>query len=408
MPPKMPLTPQQRRKSRNKEIPLNLIQTWQCPGNEGARPVVRRPITACDACRAAKVKCTGLQNACDRCTGRGLPCKYTTPSHAGSSSSHARSTASSSPPNTSSSSSTSSNRQSPSTAASSIAGSNKSSSSDAMAMEWVLDSAEPLNFDDVPGHDFSSMVDWSKDMSSQMVDWSTLDFSQNTIDLNALGTGGMDVFSPPGQTSLIPGQSQDTGSTINPASMASAIPTVPLPPPFAETCHCRSNLMAQVPEVKDAMQRKPRPQLDRIFKVTGNVLYACRDLVGCPTCQINYADLVCVMAVLQQTETCFEHIAKEGLSTSAIRVSVGEYEVPIGNEIKLGHILVMDLVSQANCLLKLLRKRSQLLVQTQSAAQSRMAQLNMEYLQEVVKSFGQTLRGIADSFDEQNERDVEP
>lgn len=158
--------------------------------------------------------------------------------------------------------------------------------------------------------------------------------------------------------------------------------------------------MAQVPEVKDAMQRKPRPQLDRIFKVTGNVLYACRDLVGCPTCQINYADLVCVMAVLQQTEACFEHIAKEGLSTSAIRVSVGDYEVPIGNEIKLGHILVMDLVAQANCLLKLLRKRSQTLVQTQPAAHSRLAQLNMEYLQEVVKSFGQTLHTIADSFDQ--------
>ncbi|KAL4812951.1 major facilitator superfamily domain-containing protein [Aspergillus spinulosporus] len=129
-------------------------------------------------------------------------------------------------------------------------------------------------------------------------------------------------------------------------------------PSLQETCQCHANLMAQVPEVKDAMQRKPRPQLDRIFKVTGNVLYACRDLVGCPTCQISYADLVCVMAVLQQTEACFEHIAREGLSTSAIRVSVGDYEVPIGNEIKLGHILVMHLVAQANCLLKLLRRRS--------------------------------------------------
>ncbi|KAL4744992.1 hypothetical protein BDW72DRAFT_187556 [Aspergillus terricola var. indicus] len=385
MPPKMPLTPQQRRKSRNKEIPLNLIQTWQCPGSEGARPVVRRPITACDACRAAKVKCTGLQNACDRCTGRGLPCKYTTPS--------ARSTASSaSPPNTSSS--TSSNHQSPATAATSISGSNPS---DSMAMEWVLDTADPLNLDEAPGHEFGTTVDWSKEMSNQLVDWSTLDFSQNTIDLNSLGTGGMDVFTPPAQPILLPGQ--DSTSTVNPASMF--IPSASRPsPPLQETCQCRANLMAQVPEVKDAMQRKPRPQLDRIFKVTGNVLYACRDLVGCPTCQINYADLVCVMAVLQQTEACFEHIAKEGLSTSAIRVSVGDYEVPIGNEIKLGHILVMDLVAQANCLLKLLRKRSQTLVQAQPAAHSRLAQLNMEYLQEVVKSFGHTLHTIADSFDE--------
>ncbi|KAL4974563.1 hypothetical protein BDW66DRAFT_82119 [Aspergillus desertorum] len=383
----MPLTPQQRRKSRNKEIPLNLIQTWQCPGSEGTRPVVRRPITACDACRSAKVKCTGLQNACDRCTGRGLPCKYTTPS------SSSRSTASSaSPPNTSSSS-MSSNHQSPTTAATSIS---RSNSSDGMAMEWVLDSADPLSLDGVPGHDFSTTVDWAKEISNQPVDWSTLDFSQNTIDLDSLGAGAMDVFTPPTQTTPLPEQAST--ATVNPVSVSILDASLPSPP-LQECCQCRANLMAQVPQVKAAMQRKPRPQLDRIFKVTGNVLYACRDLVGCQTCQINYADLVCVMAVLQQTEACFEHIAKEGLSTSAIRVSVGEYEVPIGNEVKLGHILVMDLVAQANCLLKLLRKRSQSLVEAQPAAQSRLAQLNMEYLQEVVKSFGQTLHTIADSLD---------
>ncbi|KAL3436116.1 hypothetical protein BDV09DRAFT_165916, partial [Aspergillus tetrazonus] len=387
MPPKMPLTPQQRRKSRNKEIPLNLIQTWQCPGSEGSRPVVRRPITACDACRAAKVKCTGLQNACDRCTGQGLPCKYTTPS-----TSSCLTASSASPPNTSSS--TSSNYRSPATAATSISGSNPS---DNMSMEWALDTANPPTLNEAPGHEFGATVDWSKEMSDQLVDWSTLDFDQNTIDLNSLGTGGMDVFTPTAQPTLLTGQ--DSTSTVNPASMS--VPGASRSsPPLQGTCQCRANLMAQVPEVKDAMQRKPRPQLDRIFKVTGNVLYACRDLVGCPTCQINYADLVCVMAVLQQTEACFEHIAKEGLSTSAIRVSVGDYEVPIGNEIKLGHILVMDLVAQANCLLKLLRKRSQTLVQTQPAAHSRLAQLNMEYLQEVVKSFGQTLHTIADSFDQ--------
>lgn len=169
MPPKMSLTPQQRRKSRNKEIPLNLIQTWQCPGSEGSRPVVRRPITACDACRAAKVKCTGLQNACDRCTGRGLPCKYTTPS-----TSSCLTASSASPPNTSSS--TSSNYRSPATAATSISGSNPS---DNMSMEWALDTANPPTFNEAPGHEFGATVDWSKEMSDQHVDWSTLDFSQN-------------------------------------------------------------------------------------------------------------------------------------------------------------------------------------------------------------------------------------
>lgn len=64
------------RTSRPRNIPENLIVNWR-PLNPGDAPrtLLRRPVTACDACRAAKAKCSGKQG-CDRCTTRGLVCTY--------------------------------------------------------------------------------------------------------------------------------------------------------------------------------------------------------------------------------------------------------------------------------------------------------------------------------------------
>lgn len=64
------------RTSRPGIIPENLIVNWR-PSNlhDGPRTLLRRPVTACDACRTAKAKCTGKQG-CDRCTTRGLVCTY--------------------------------------------------------------------------------------------------------------------------------------------------------------------------------------------------------------------------------------------------------------------------------------------------------------------------------------------
>jgi Fungal Zn(2)-Cys(6) binuclear cluster domain len=64
------------RNSRKKEIPQAFILNWQCPGTQGSKPLVRRPMTACEACRMAKVKCNGKRD-CDRCSSRGEVCRYT-------------------------------------------------------------------------------------------------------------------------------------------------------------------------------------------------------------------------------------------------------------------------------------------------------------------------------------------
>lgn len=64
------------RTSRTRGIPENLIVNWRISDlSDGAKPLLRRPPTACDACRAAKAKCSG-QRDCGRCTERGLACTY--------------------------------------------------------------------------------------------------------------------------------------------------------------------------------------------------------------------------------------------------------------------------------------------------------------------------------------------
>lgn len=62
-----------------KSIPGTQILDWQTTAS--TRPRVRRPVTACEACRSAKAKCNGQSN-CDRCTKRGLHCKFTSTSSA--------------------------------------------------------------------------------------------------------------------------------------------------------------------------------------------------------------------------------------------------------------------------------------------------------------------------------------
>lgn len=61
--------------SRANQIPGTLVLNWQPPETQASKPLVRRPMTACEACRSAKVKCN-RQQTCERCRNRGLRCTY--------------------------------------------------------------------------------------------------------------------------------------------------------------------------------------------------------------------------------------------------------------------------------------------------------------------------------------------
>lgn len=66
--------------SGKKKIPGTLVLNWQPPETQPSKPLIRRPMTACEACRSAKVKCNG-QRTCERCRNRGLHCSYVPPSN---------------------------------------------------------------------------------------------------------------------------------------------------------------------------------------------------------------------------------------------------------------------------------------------------------------------------------------
>jgi hypothetical protein len=69
------VTPRKARGSRKGDIPHNFVQKWR---SSEPKQLVRRPMTACHACRTARVRCDN-QPQCDRCTTRDIVCKYTTP-----------------------------------------------------------------------------------------------------------------------------------------------------------------------------------------------------------------------------------------------------------------------------------------------------------------------------------------
>lgn len=64
------------RTSRKGGIPSDFVSSWQNSASQGpSKPRARRPLTACEACRATKVKCSA-QQPCDRCVAQGSVCKY--------------------------------------------------------------------------------------------------------------------------------------------------------------------------------------------------------------------------------------------------------------------------------------------------------------------------------------------
>ena len=153
---------QQTRTSRKREVPRAFILNWQCPGTREAKPLVRRPMTACEACRIAKVKCNGQQE-CDRCTRRGISCRYTD--------------ASSRNPDLSQMSP----RRTSTDASPSL--SQTQTTPEEMSMDLGIDAADPFCMDNVAYEQaHGTVVDWPQEVFNQRVehlDWSPLDINLN-------------------------------------------------------------------------------------------------------------------------------------------------------------------------------------------------------------------------------------
>jgi len=141
------------------------------------------------------------------------------------------------------------------------------------------------------------------------------------------------------------------------------------------------------------MQEK---QLDEVVKGTRKVVEGFQDIVDCTGCKITCTDLICIMAAFQQTDTCFEYIVKADLD-SAIKMSLGGYEVPI-NDPKLRGMIVMTLIHQAISVLDAISSKGQRMIQM-LCTPSPLAQINIGYLETVIGDFRNVLRRVADLAD---------
>lgn len=267
---------------RRQVIPPNLVQKWQSSPRRAVRPQVRRPKTACERCRTAKVRCHGDgQNECNRCTSRGLTCEYAQsapcpgPTATPSDSDPDRAT-------------TPEEFRDPDFMADStheLAGGNASS----FQKTLVTSPAWP-NIDQ-PTNDLVQQ--------QQFMDWSTVDPAR-ILDLSTTLPSALTPASQP-QPSL---ESLGLFPVITSTTAESLTWQDQLASP---SCQCRRGLAQLIPNARAALQER---HLDEVFRVTSDVLRRCEGIVGCGACSVNCTDLICITAVFQEVDGCFEYVAK--------------------------------------------------------------------------------------------------
>lgn len=145
----------------------------------------------------------------------------------------------------------------------------------------------------------------------------------------------------------------------------------------SRSCDCRAGLSQLIPSAKAALQGR---RLDEVFRVTGEVVQQCQSVVNCSRCAVNCTDLICVVAVFQEADRCFDYLAKGNID-SAISVSIGSYETTVdkGDATPWRRMLVMQLVKKANELLDSISARGQDMLR-ELVPECILGRVNIEYL----------------------------
>ncbi|KAJ5726116.1 uncharacterized protein N7483_007473 [Penicillium malachiteum] len=204
------------------------------------------------------------------------------------------------------------------------------------------------------------------------------------------------------------GQSGDNSESSTSDPLSDPIALSRQVPPTPKNCQCRLNMMMNIPKLDCAIQEIPKPQLDKMFKVTGDVIRSCQESTRCG-CYVGPVDLVCIMTVFEQTAACFDYIAKSGFD-GTVKVGIGNYCVSMIDDASLKRMLVLDLVKQANELLDSVSEIAQnMLVAQNEPGVKRMGrspaclnQLNMDYVRQAIDSFKKLFRLITNFFGEKD------
>lgn len=152
--------------------------------------------------------------------------------------------------------------------------------------------------------------------------------------------------------------------------------------------------MLCLPKITVSMKHK---RLDEVFRVTGELIKCCQDVLECKTTQVSCTDLLLIMTALQDTHPCFDCIAKCNLD-KAVKVSFGDYEVSL-TDANLRAMLVMDLVQRANTVLTSISSKGQSMI-NELAEPSCLARANIAYLEATISHMKTILRCTAEYMEE--------
>lgn len=161
----------------------------------------------------------------------------------------------------------------------------------------------------------------------------------------------------------------------------------------SQSCQCRAELSQLIPSARAALRER---RLDEVFRVTSDVIQQCEGIVGCGACSVNCTELICIMAVFQEVDGCFEYVATGELD-GPIKVSIGSYEVEIGMNYQDAQewriMLVVQVVRRAERLLDSISATGQDMLR-QLDPGCRLGRVNIDYLETVIANSRENLQHI--------------
>lgn len=357
---------------RKQAIPTNLVQKWRSSPRLPVASRVRRPKTACERCRTSKVRCHGDgQHECDRCTSRGLSCTYV---QCDPSPGPTITTGSSDPDGASISEEIQIDSEiSPDYAASSF--------------QQMLQTPEDwTNFQ----HPAGSLEQWH-DLDRSAGDASG---SLNLSDALTPAPGSAPQQHPSLESlGLFP---VITSNTVDNLAWQDQL--------VSQSCQCRAGLGQLTSNARAALAEW---RLDEVFRVTRNIIQECEGIFNCTVCSVNCTDLICIVAVFQEADVCFDRLVEDGTDNS-IHISMGSYEIGIEADDQDApqwrRMLVTQLVRRAHRLLDSISGRGQDMLRMLDPA-CRLGRVNISYLEAVVGNSRENLQRVMERIEELGTRE---
>lgn len=228
------------------------------------------------------------------------------------------------------------------------------------------------------------------EQQQQYIDWSTVDPSA-TLDLSATFQGAPTPASQqqPSLESLGLFPLLNTTNPNNPSWQDQLA---------SQSCQCRAGLAQLIPNAREALQEG---RLDGVFRVTSDVVQQCESIVECEACRVNCTDLICIMAIFQEADGCFEYVARGDIDGD-IKVSIGSYQV----EVRAGgedarewrRLLVTQLMRRAHGLLDTISARGQDMLKKLDPG-CKLGRVNIEYLEAVIRNSKENLNHSLEGMD---------